>query len=176
MGMSSHPAKLSFQFTYTEFHHADLRRFNLLFGNFDRLASHECGILNKFCGCLSLSFDPELYREARSPLEHPAFHRFASRLLAEVPALPFMANLQEDALLMILMGSLHELSVVEMDGASQAQITSGKEFGKTVAAMKDQAATWAKKADQNNQEISDLRVALQEYFDRPSVPRGWGGS
>jgi hypothetical protein len=138
--MSSHPAKISFQFTYTEVYHADLRRFNLLFGNFDRLASHECGMLNKFCGCLSISFDPALHDQARSPLEHPAFHRFAVRFLAEVPSLPFMANLEEDALLVVVMASLKEVKIIEVEGAEARVAGHGEDYAKAVAALKDQAA------------------------------------
>lgn len=174
MGMSSHPAKLSFQFTYNEVYSADFRRFNLLFGNFDQLAPHECGILNKFCGCLSISFDPALHGQAPSPLEHPAFHRFAARFVTEVTSLPYMANLQEDALMVILMGSLQEVTVIETKDPSKARITSrGDDFAKAVTAMKDQAATWAKKADQDAQQISNLRLALQQYFDQPIMPRNW---
>jgi hypothetical protein len=54
------------------------------------------------CCCLSISFDPALQGQAPSPVEYPAFHRFATRFLAEVPALPCMANLQENSLLLIL--------------------------------------------------------------------------
>jgi hypothetical protein len=172
--MSSHPAKINFQFTYTEVYHADLRRFNLLFGNFDQLAPHESRVLRLFCGCLSITFDPALHGQAPSPVEHPAFHRFATRFLAEVPSLPYMANLQEDSLLRILMGSLQEITVIEVEGSSAGRITSrGEEFVKAVAAMKDQAESWAKKAGNDAQEVSDRRVALQQYFDRPILARNW---
>jgi hypothetical protein len=171
--MSSNP-KIAFQFTYTEVYHADFRRFQLLFGNFDRLAPHEVGILRQFCGCLSISFDPALHDQAPSPVEHAAFYRFATRFLAEVPALPYMANLQEDSLLLILMGSLQEITVIEVEGSAAGRITSpGQEFVKAVAAMKDQAESWAKKAGNDAQEVSDLRVVLQRYFDRPKMARNW---
>jgi hypothetical protein len=169
-------SKIAFQFTYTEVYHADFRRFQLLFGNFDRLAPHEVGIVRQFCGCLSISFDPALHSQSPSPLQHPAFHRFARRFLTEVPALPYLADLQDNALLIIVMGSLDELTAIEVDGAQQKNfVFNPRAFADAVAAMKDQAATWAKKADFDAQEISDRRVALQHYFDRPIIApsSGW---
>ncbi len=171
-----HPGKIHFQFTYTEVYHVDFRRFQLLFGNFDRLASHEVGILRQFCGCLSLSFDSALHGQAPSPLEHPAFHRFACQFLAEVPALPYLLDLQDNALLVIVLGSLEEMTAIEVDGAERKDfVFESRIFAEKVAAIKDQAATWAKKADFDAQEISDRRVALQDYFGRSVIARssGW---
>ena len=74
------------------------------------------------------------------------------------------------------MGSLEELTAIEVDGAQQKNfVFNARAFAVTVAATKDQVATWAKKADFDAQEISDRRVALQHYLDRPVIApsSGW---
>lgn len=170
--MHEHPGKIQFQFTRDEVIAADLTRFNLLFGQLAQVAEPRSKpAMRGLCGAVSLSFDPDIRILAPSALEHPAFHDFATKLIETMPAIAFFLNLEENALLLLALGSLRDLTQIDhaKSDTMRFQFNRG-EFHDKAADFINQAVRWCEIANMEYDEAIARGTAIQQYLSRVELP------
>jgi len=170
--MHEHPEKMQFQFTRDEVIAGDLTRFNLVFGQVAQAAKPMSrAAMRGLCGAVSLSFHSALRKEAPTALEHPAFPAFAKKLVETMPSIGFFLNLEENALLLLALGSLGDLTQIDHEHAEFIRYQfKGGEFQDRIALFINKAVRWCEIADMEYDEAIARGTAIREYLSRRELP------